>query len=274
MKPQFLLPLLTYPDATSELLIANAVALARHRPASLTVCPVHVAIPAISNALSSIIIDPAKMARDAEALSRKRGAELVQKAAHEAEIASVELVAREIKVGQPFMGDATARAARSYDLVLLETGLNDQGFIEAVLFGAGRPLFLYPPSPFGGRIDHVAIAWDGSRSAARAAADAKPFLEQASKVSLISVVDEKPVDQESIGHAADNLARSGLNVETHRIQSRGEPIGQVLQSKASEAGADLLVMGGFGHSRLREFVLGGATQAILADITMPVLMSH
>lgn len=274
MKPQFLLPLLTYPDATSELVIANAVALARHQQASLTVCPVHVSIPAISNALSSIIIDAAKMAQDAEALSRKRGAALVQKAVHEAEAASVELVTREIRAGQPFMGEAAVKIARSYDLVLLEIGWSEQGFIEAVLFDTGRPLFLYPPGSFGGRIGHVAIAWDGSRSAARAIADAKPFLEQASKVSLISVVDEKPVDRESIDQLADNLTRSGLNVETYLIQSRGEPVGQVLQSKAFEAGADLLVMGGFGHSRLREFILGGATQAVLTNIIMPVLMSH
>lgn len=274
MKPQFLLPLLTYPDAASEFAIGNAVALARHQQASLTVAPVHVAIPAISNALSSIIIDAAKMAQDAEALSRKRGAALVQKAVHEAEAASVELVTREIKAGQPFMGEATAKVARSYDLVLLEMGWNEQGFIEAVLFGTGRPLFLYPPGSFGGRIDRVAIAWDGSRSVARATADAKPFLEEASKVTLLSVVDEKPVDQESIDQLADNLTRSGLNVETQLIQSRGEPIGQVLQSKAFEAGADLLVMGGFGHSRLREFILGGATQAVLTNIIMPVLMSH
>ncbi|MGV4796703.1 universal stress protein [Rhizobium sp. F40D2] len=274
MKRHIFLPLLTYPDATSEFMISNAVALAHHMRATLTVCAVGISVPDVSNALSSLIIDAAQMARDAEALSRKRASVLTQRAVDEAQSASVDVRTREITVEEPFVVDALAEASRAYDLVLLELAGLSRPIVEAVLFGSGRPLILYPPAPFGGRIDHVAIAWDGSRAAARAAHDASAFLEQASKVYLLSVIDEKPITYETGDYLVENLLKSGVMAEATRVRARGEPVGEALQSKAFELRADLLVMGGFGHSRLREFVLGGATQAVLTNITLPVLLSH
>ncbi|WP_064686398.1 universal stress protein [Rhizobium bangladeshense] len=274
MKRHIFLPLLTYPDATSEFMVANAVALARHMQATLTVCAVEITIPHVSNTLSSLIIDAAQMAREAGALSRKRASVLTQKAVDEAKAASVDLRTREIKVEEPFVVEALAEAARAYDLVLLELAALSRPIVEAVLFGSGRPLILYPPAPFGGRMDHIAIAWDGSRAAARAAHDASAFLERASKVFLLSVMDEKPVTYESGDYLIENMLKSGVKAEASRLRARGEPVGEVLQSKACEMRADLLVMGGFGHSRLREFVLGGATRAVLTNITLPVLLSH
>ncbi|RUM08633.1 universal stress protein [Rhizobium chutanense] len=274
MKRHIFLPLLTYPDATSEFMISNAVALAHHMQATLTVCTVEITIPNVSNALSSLIIDAAKMARDAQALSRKQASTLTRLAVDEAKAASVDARTRQIKVEEPFIVEALAQAARAYDLVLLESAGISRPVVEAVLFGSGRPLILYPSAPFGGRIDHVAIAWDGSRAAARAAHDASIFLEKASKVCVLSVIDEKPIAYETGDDLVENLLKSGVPAETTRVRARGEPIGEVLQSKAFEVRDDLLVMGGFGHSRLREFVLGGATQSILTSITLPVLLSH
>ncbi|MBY3095208.1 universal stress protein [Rhizobium laguerreae] len=274
MKQHFILPLLTYPDATSGLMIANAVALARHVQATLTICPVHVTIPDVSNTLSSLVIDAAKMARNAEALSRKRAEILTRKALEEAKAASVELLTRELTSGEPFIGQRLAEISRVYDLVLLESTITSRPIVEAVLFGSGRPLILYPSGAFGGRMDHVAVAWDGSRAAARALHDAAVFIEQASKVCLLSVTDDKPVGTEIANDLIENLRRIGVSVEAERLHALGEPVGRVLQNKAFDARADLLVMGGFGHSRLREFVLGGATQAVLTNISLPVLMSH
>ncbi|MFS8148424.1 universal stress protein [Rhizobium sp. BR 249] len=274
MKRHIFLPLLTYPDATSETMIANAVALAHHMQATLTVCAVEITIPDVSNALSSLIIDTGKMARDAEALSRKRASVLTQRAVDQAKGALVDVRTREIRVEEPFVVEALAEASRAYDLVVLESAGLSRPVVEAVLFGSGRPLMLFPPAPFGGRMDHVAIAWDGSRAAARAAHDAAAFLERASRVCLISVIDEKPIKYETGEYLIENLMKSGVMAEAVQVQARGELVGEVLQSKAFEARADLLVMGGFGHSRLREFVLGGATQAVLTSITLPVLLSH
>ena len=274
MKRHILLPLLTYPDATSETMIANAVALAHHMRATLTVCAVEISVPDVSNALSSLIIDAARMAREAEALSRKRASVLTEIAVDQAKAASVDVRSRRIKIEEPFVVEALAEASRAYDFVLLESADFSRPIVEAVLFGSGRPLILYPPAPFGGRMDHVAIAWDGSRAAARAAHDASAFLEQASKVHLLSVIDEKLIKFETGDYLIENLLKSGVVAEAIQVRAHGEPVGDVLQSKAFEVRADLLVMGGFGHSRLREFVLGGATQAVLTSITLPVLLSH
>ena len=274
MKQHIFVPLLTYPDATSDVLIANAIALTRHMQATLTVCAVEITVPDVSNALSSLIIDAAQMAREAGALSRKRASVLTQKAVDEAWAASVDLRTRKIKVEEPFVVEALAEASRAYDLVLLELAGLSRPIVEAVLFGSGRPLILYPPAPFGGRIDHVAIAWDGSRAAARAAHDASIFLERASKVYLLTVIDEKPVTYETGDYLVENLLKSGVVAEAVQVRAHGEPVGEVLQNKAFELRADLLVMGGFGHSRLREFVLGGATRAVLTSITLPILLSH
>ncbi|ANL36561.1 universal stress protein [Rhizobium phaseoli] len=274
MKQHIFVPLLTYPDATSDVMIANAIALTRHMQATLTVCAVEITVPDVSNALSSLIIDAAQMAREAGALSRKRGSVLTQKAVDEARALSVDLRTRKIKVEEPFVVEALAEASRAYDLVLLELAGLSRPIVEAVLFGSGRPLILYPPAPFGGRIDHVAIAWDGSRAAARAAHDASIFLERASKVYLLTVIDEKPVTYETGDYLVENLLKSGVVAEAVQVRAHGEPVGEVLQNKASELRADLLVMGGFGHSRLREFVLGGATRAVLTSITLPILLSH
>ena len=106
-------------------------------------------------------------------------------------------------------------------------------------------------------------------------ADATPFLERASKISVLTVVDEKPLKE---AHGAERLAaglkKRGLVAEGISIRAEDCPIGVSLQEHAIERGAKLLVMGGYGHSRVREFVLGGATEDVLDDLRLPILISH
>jgi nucleotide-binding universal stress UspA family protein len=124
-------------------------------------------------------------------------------------------------------------------------------------------------------IDHVAIAWDGSRVAARAVADAAPLLERAAKVSVITVVDEKPLDREDLAERlARGLSRRGVASQAFAVTCEDCPIGVTLQESAIERGAKMLVMGGHGHSRVRDFVLGGATEDVLDDLRLPLLLSH
>jgi nucleotide-binding universal stress UspA family protein len=146
---------------------------------------------------------------------------------------------------------------------------------EAVVFGSGRPTILVPelaqPRPF----DHVAIAWDGSRVAARAVADAAPLLQRATKISVLTVVGEKPLPEKDPGaRLAGSLQKRGLSAEAVEIGAEDCPISTTLQQRAIELGAALLVMGGYGHSRVRDFVLGGATEGVLSDLEIPVLLSH
>ncbi len=119
------------------------------------------------------------------------------------------------------------------------------------------------------KLDHVMICWDGSRPAVRAIADAMPLLELARRVE---VGNERGKQDEVEGaDMGRHLARHGLNLEVKRI-TRGEiDIANTLLSHAAESGTDLVVMGGHGHSRLREFVLGGVTHSMLRSMTVPVL---
>jgi nucleotide-binding universal stress UspA family protein len=94
-------------------------------------------------------------------------------------------------------------------------------------------------------------------------------------VTIVTVTDEKQLPEVRVGDAlAEHLSFQGIKATVVQVQSGGLPIGQSLQNQALASGADLLVMGGFGHSRIRDFVLGGATSGILAGPLLPALISH
>lgn len=149
---------------------------------------------------------------------------------------------------------------------------------ESILFSSGRPVLLVPPQWRAGTIGRrVAVAWNGKREAARALADAAPFLEQADEIVVITV-DAKP-NADGVGPApgtdiAAHLARRGLKVELRNLDGLGQPDGETLIAGAQAWGADLLIMGGYGRSRLREMVFGGVTRAVVETAPLPVFMSH
>ncbi len=179
---------------------------------------------------------------------------------------------------------AFARQARHYDLSIVGQVDPDEGDVDAELVAeaafmqSGRPTLMIPY--IGARTlppKRALIAWDGSREAARAANDALPLLAQTESVTIL-VVDPgslkgKVGDQPGADLAA-HLARHGLTAEVVTAASGGLGAGDVIIGQATDIGADLVVMGGYGHSRLRELVLGGATQSILDHMPVPVLLSH
>lgn len=182
-------------------------------------------------------------------------------------------------------GATLAMHARHADLVVLgqagaSTGLQpDQALIiEQVLFGAGRPVLLVPS--IGGGVApgrRVLIAWNASREATRAAHDALPLIAGADSVTLIVIDPDPSADETGPQPAADiarHLARHGLPVDVAVLASAGRDPVDVLLRTATERGADLLVMGGYGHARMREMILGGVTRGMLRRMTLPVLMSH
>jgi nucleotide-binding universal stress UspA family protein len=124
-------------------------------------------------------------------------------------------------------------------------------------------------------LDRVLVCWDGSRNAARAVGDAMPFIIRAKATEIVIVTNEDAKSDEMPGaDIAHHLARHGADVEVKRIVSTETDVAGTILSHAADVSADFLVMGGYGHSRLREFVLGGATRGILAAMTLPTLMSH
>jgi nucleotide-binding universal stress UspA family protein len=177
--------------------------------------------------------------------------------------------------------DTFARIARRFDLSVVaqpgpDTPGTDATFVEAALFSSGRPVLIVPYIQRAGlKLDRVMVCWDGSRTAARATADALPLLARAKTIEVVTVTNGSPEMKEIPGiDFAQHLARHRLNVELKRVVAGGVDTANVLLSHAADTSADLIVMGGYGHSRWREFVLGGATRGLLASMTVPTLMSH
>jgi nucleotide-binding universal stress UspA family protein len=149
---------------------------------------------------------------------------------------------------------------------------------EQVALASGRPVLIVP---YAGRFDNVGrrivIAWNSTREAARAVSDAMPFLESADLVIVLTIDPREGPDGHGELPGADiavHLARHGVKAQIERTVSAGLPVGEVLLSRIADLGADLLVMGAYGHSRVRELLLGGATRSVLRSMTLPVLMSH
>ena len=145
---------------------------------------------------------------------------------------------------------------------------------EDVLISAGRPILVLPATVGGawtGRT--VLVAWNGSREAARALADAMPLLERAQAVEIFTAGEQDIGDLPGVDIAA-HLARHKIAVDVFRFAGTEASVGDALLNRAADIGADLIVMGGYGRSRFREYVLGGVTRHVLQHLTIPVLMSH
>jgi nucleotide-binding universal stress UspA family protein len=154
----------------------------------------------------------------------------------------------------------------------------DQWYAESVIFGSGRPTVILPherkrSGSFA--LSTVIVAWDFSRAATRAMADAMPILEKAKRVCVLTVTKEKAIDTRRSGaELAKHLARHGADVVLDEVDAKGRSISDVFEAHVTYRNADLLVMGAYGHSRLREFVLGGATKSMLTRPPSPIFMSH
>jgi nucleotide-binding universal stress UspA family protein len=176
--------------------------------------------------------------------------------------------------------DMFGRIGRRFDLTIVrqaepETGTPTPMVIEAALFETGRPTLIVPYIQKGTvKLDRIMVCWDGSRSAARALNDAMPFLKRARAIEVVIVAEQGKSDEMPGADIAQHLARHQLPVEVKQIVAPQAKPADAILSRAADSGADFLVMGGFGHSRLREFVLGGVTRSILDAMTVPTFMSH
>lgn len=171
--------------------------------------------------------------------------------------------------------------ARGFDLSIVaqaeeedETAL--ELIAEAALFESGRPVLVVPYIQKGPlETDRIAVCWDGSANAARAVNDAMPFLKLAKSVEVVTVTSAKEpgktLPEADILH---HLSRYGIKVGSKAIPSADLSVADAILSYVADSGTNLVVMGGYGHSRMREFVLGGMTRDILASMTVPILMSH
>jgi nucleotide-binding universal stress UspA family protein len=190
----------------------------------------------------------------------------------------------QIDARTPVIADEVVAAGRVADLVVVSatnpeeiTGV-ERDFVEQTVMALGRPVIVLP---FKGKaaisLNEVVIGWDGGREAARAAFDALPLLKKAAKVRVVRIDPQKdPSLRGSVAGAdlAEALSRHGVTAEAQGYPTDGQDEGQALMRCAEDSGAGLIVMGAYGHSRLAEFIFGGATRFVLNRLVCPVLMSH
>jgi nucleotide-binding universal stress UspA family protein len=214
--------------------------------------------------------------QEAEA-ERKKVEQRMQRSACEYQLRTAEALSRDL-------GRVAAVHARYADVAVMTRPSDGVGaelreeIIEGVLFHSGRPALIAPPGWAGRTVGkRVVVAWDASREATRALSEADDILEFAEAVTVLTV-DAKPKmfghgDQPGANIAA-HLARRGLPAEVRNVDSMGRSASLAILEEAQTMGADLVVMGGYAHSRLRELVFGGATRELLRTATVPVLMAH
>ena len=189
----------------------------------------------------------------------------------------------EWRVAEGNARDVCTIHARYADLTILGQG-RDLGEASAdltslpadLVLAVGRPILVVPRyGAFPTVGANVLVAWDASREATRAAHDALPLLTRAAKVVVLSIDPEGTADPRIPGGDIGlHLARHGARVQTAAISGADIAVGDLLLSYAADHAIDLIVMGAYGHTRLREVILGGATRQLLQSMTVPVLMSH
>jgi nucleotide-binding universal stress UspA family protein len=256
-----------------------AIALAEEHKAHLialrTITPFYPTIGAFGDAAVGVIAELQERYRASERAAADKFRAEAERASSGA---SVPLEWRE---EEDFADDIVPVHARYADITIL--GQPERGQVEPthsaelpanVVMGSGRPIIVVPyAGGFAKPPRHVLIAWSGTREATRAVHDALPILRRADKVSILSV---NPKDGKHLPGAdiATHLARHGCKAETSRTVATDISVADAILSDLSDIGADFLVMGAYGHSRLRQWALGGATKDVLGTMTVPVLLAH
>jgi len=271
------MPLMTYPHVVSDNAVVATLTFASALGCELQVTAFSVDVPNVSAPLGGFLVNIPGMIRTIEDNSRAHCQRLHNLLTEKAgSRVKVHFSTREVVLGAA--AEVAVGEARYCDMVLLPWSAEDisqQDLAQSLLFGTGRPCIAVPSAALPAPLDHIAIAWDGSRVAARALADALPMLTEGGQISILTVQGEKPLAGPNIAETlATALVRRGIRVKARSMNLSGRPIAEVLQVAAIEGGAQLLAMGGYGHSRVRDFILGGATKGVLNDLRLPVLLSH
>jgi nucleotide-binding universal stress UspA family protein len=185
-----------------------------------------------------------------------------------------------VEAGMADAATVFGNTARHYDLSVVgqvrpDSELPEEVIIHGALFGSGRPVLVVPYiQETSLKLDRVMVCWDGSRNAARAIADAMPVLERAGVIDVVTIEPRERRNELAGAEIAQHLARHSLKVELKPLVAPDTDVPNTILSYAADSGTDFIVMGGYGHSRLREFILGGATRGMLESMTVPTLMAH
>jgi len=276
-----LLSLTTYPSPTPAFAIEAPIAFAAATGAriSAVACEIKFRVP--GSVLGNMLLDIPAMVTTEIKKSATSAEELLSafQSAAEKEGVFGERITEQCLTSET--ADVLVEHARLRDLTIVPVSDGDhvaQWYAQSIIFGSGKPTLVMPhirkrTSAFA--LDTVAVAWDFSRPAARAVADALPILKKAKQVYIVTITNEKSI---SGRRSAEELARNLVSHDVHVIldtaDAGGRGIGEVLTSYVDSVDGDILVMGAYGHSRMRDFILGGATRSMVSKPPVPIFLSH
>jgi nucleotide-binding universal stress UspA family protein len=276
-----LLQVSSYPEPTSAAAIKQAIDLAAVLDTHLSALTFKMDFPLPGNVLANALLDIPGMVAEEQQKSVTNAHELMslfERLATERGVPHTQIIEPSTTSQLPV---AVTEHARTYDVAMIPVGEVpglQQYVAESVIFGSGRPVIVLPETPKRHvplSLDVVGVAWDFSRPAARAVADALPILKQARVVRVVTIRDEKKIDtRRTVADLARHLERHGIEIVVDEEAARGRKIGLAIEQYAAANDLGLLVMGAYGHSRLRDFVLGGATKSIVANPPLPVFLAH
>lgn len=278
MFKDILLTLPSYPKPLPRTALRGAVEVGRLLEAHTTCL---VSAPTIPLPLTFHPYSPELERQINERQDEVRAAALAELAAFEEEArrAGVAHAGQVVVAANDGFSEAIIEHARLRDLTVAPFVEGDEAhadLLQALIFDSGRPVLVLPggADARGFSLGRVVVAWDFSRAAARAAGDALPLLQRAEEVRVVTVSLDKPLPEETSGpEFAAHLARNGVaNVVLEEVELGARTVGEAIDE--ATAIADLLVMGAFGHSRIRDFFLGGATRHVLRKPLVPTLLSH
>lgn len=265
----------------SDTLLATSTAMAAKHGAHLIglyVIPAFRVYPSTSMHAAPAVIDAYKIFFEEHAATSEKAFRAA------ADKNGIEAEWRKIEINRPNIADGVIEHGLQADLIIAsqtnEEGNNgvEADFCERIVMESGRPVLLMPKSgKFAHVGDNVIVGWNATREAARAVFDAMPLLEQSEATRLIWIDPQNTWEKAGNlpgSEMAATLARHGINSTAEAMPTDRIGQGNALLNRASDLGADLIVMGAYGHSRMREFVFGGTTRTLLSDMTVPVLMSH
>lgn len=274
-----LLALTTYPDPTPIPAVQYAVGMANALGGKISAIACDVRIKPAGNPVASYVLDIPSLVAGEEEKSRANADKLLAAFKEEAERKGVFLEQIREKSFSSDVPDVLVDHARLRDVTIVpvpEGDYFDQWYAESIIFGSGRPTIVLPQSRTGEfTCNTMVIAWDYSRPAARAVADAMPILQKAKRVHILTVTNEKELHaKRSEEGLRQYLGRHGIDASADHVDAQKRRIGKVFEQYVTDRNADLLIMGAYGHSRIRQFVLGGATMSMLSRPPVPLFLSH
>ena len=283
MIKDILLVLDSYPRPSNKRIIDSAIFLAKKLKSHVSALSFEIAFkvntPSVLHrlGLDGPVLQLIAEERDVSRSNAKALLHAFEVAAQDAEVSFGTILCEESQEKVTF---ATAEYARYRDFTIISTERDSEianPTAQTVLFESGRPVLL-PPHPLGDddliSLENVAIAWDGSRTATRAVFDALPLLKLATHVRIFTIRNDKPLLSDDRFGLKAYLERHDIHSVVEDIDAGGRRTGEVMKNYALKNKIGLLVMGGYGHSRAREFVFGGATSSVLQKPFQWTFLSH